>query len=67
MAISHAMHEGLYMPMLQKEMGVDCPLLVDNRSSIKLAKNLVFHKRSKHIVIRFHFIPEKVEKGEMEL
>ena len=25
------------------------------------------HKRSKHIAIRFHFIREKVEKGEMDL
>ena len=42
-------------------------LLVDNQSSIKLAKNPVFHKRSKHIAIRFHFIREKVENGEFSL
>ena len=42
-------------------------LLVDNQSSIKLAKNPVFHKRSKHIAIRFHFIREKVENGEFRL
>ena len=42
-------------------------LLVDNQSSIKLAKNPVFHKRNKHIAIRFHFIREKVENGEFSL
>ena len=42
-------------------------LLVDNQSSIKLAKNPVFHKRSKHIAIRFHFIREKVENEEFNL
>nr|GEU68731.1 putative reverse transcriptase domain-containing protein [Tanacetum cinerariifolium] len=31
-------------------------LLVDNRSSLDLMKNPVFHRRSKHIDIRFHFI-----------
>ena len=57
--------------MLQSEMGVNPQeggtlLLVDNQSSIKLAKNLVFHKRSKHIAIRFYFIREKVESGEIK-
>ena len=42
-------------------------LLSDNQSSIKVAKNSVFHKRSKHIAIRFHFIRENVESGKMSL
>ena len=72
MAISHAMQEGLYLTMLQTEMGIQKEeggtlLLVDNQSSIKLAKNPVFHKRSKHIAIRFHFIREKIDSGEMQL
>ena len=35
---------------------------VDNKSAIALAKNPVFHRRSKHIHKRFHFIRECVEK-----
>ncbi|XP_044261156.1 transmembrane protease serine 9-like [Tribolium madens] len=35
-------------------------LLVDSASAIRLSKNYEFHKRSKHIVIRFHFVREKV-------
>ena len=71
-AINHATQEGLYLRMLQKERRIDpieggTPLLVDNQSSIKLAKNPVFHKRSKHIVIRFHFIREKIKKGGVDL
>ena len=70
MANSYAIQEGLYLRMLQEEMGVYPEksgnlLLVDNQSSIKLVKNTVFHKRSKHIAIRFHFILEKVESGEI--
>jgi len=34
----------------------------DNQSAIELSKNAVFHKRSKHIDISFHFTTELVEK-----
>lgn len=40
-------------------------IYVDNRSAIDLAKNPVFHGRSKHIDFRFHFIRECVENGEV--
>lgn len=40
-------------------------IYVDNRSAIDLAKNPVFHGRSKHIDLRFHFIRECVERGEV--
>lgn len=40
-------------------------LYIDNKSAIDLAKNLVFHGRSKHIDIRYHFIRECVERGEI--
>jgi len=31
-------------------------IYVNNRSAIALAKNPVYHKRSKHIDTRYHFI-----------
>ena len=70
MAISHEMQVELYLRMLQKEMMIHPKesgtlMLVDNLSSLKMAKNPLFHKKSKHIAIRFHFIREKIEKGEM--
>lgn len=35
----------------------DCvTMFCDNSSTIKLAKNPVFHGRSKHIDVRFHFL-----------
>ncbi|XP_074323896.1 secreted RxLR effector protein 161-like [Apium graveolens] len=37
----------------------------DNKSAIDLAKNPVFHGRSKHIDVRYHFIRERVEWGEI--
>jgi hypothetical protein len=31
-------------------------LMVDSKSALALAKNLIFHERSKHIRMRYHFI-----------
>jgi hypothetical protein len=36
---------------------------VDNKSALALAKNPVFHKRSKHIRVRYHFIRSCLEEG----
>jgi hypothetical protein len=33
-------------------------LMVDNKATISLIKNLVLHDRSKHIKTRFHYIRE---------
>lgn len=40
-------------------------LHIDNRSDIELMKNPVLHGRSKHIDVRFHFIRECIERGEL--
>lgn len=40
-------------------------LLIDNMSAVKLVKNPVFHKRSKHIEVRHFFVREKVEEGQL--
>jgi hypothetical protein len=39
----------------------------DNQSCIKLFENPVFHDRSKHIEIRYHFIRDRVQKGAVKL
>ena len=41
-------------------------MLVDNQSSIKITKNPLFHRRSKHIAIRYQFIGERIEMGEKD-
>ena len=45
------------------------PLVIycDNQSCIKLTENPVFHDRSKHIGIRYHFIRDSVQKGAVKL
>jgi hypothetical protein len=39
----------------------------DNQSCIKLSKNPIFHDRSKHIEICYHFIHDYVQRGSVEL
>lgn len=38
-------------------------LLMDSASAIKLTKNPEFHKRSKHIAVKYHFVREKYNEG----
>ena len=40
-------------------------LKIDNKAAISLSKNPVFHDRSKHIELRYHFIRECVEEGRI--
>jgi hypothetical protein len=39
----------------------------DNQSCIRLFEHPVFHERSKHIEIKYYFIRDKVQEGEMKL
>ncbi|WVZ58114.1 hypothetical protein U9M48_008419, partial [Paspalum notatum var. saurae] len=43
------------------------PLLVDSTSAIYVAKNPVLHSRTKHIDVRFHFLRDHYEKGDIDL
>jgi hypothetical protein len=42
-------------------------ILCDNQSCIKMTENPVFHDRSKHIEIRYHFIHDMVQRGALKL
>jgi hypothetical protein len=41
-------------------------LRVDSKSALALAKNPVFHERSKHIRVRYHFIRGCLEEGSFK-
>ncbi|GKE68329.1 hypothetical protein Tco_1526401 [Tanacetum coccineum] len=43
------------------------PIYCDSKSAIVISCNLVQHSRTKHIVVRYHFIKEHVEMGTVEL
>jgi hypothetical protein len=43
------------------------PLLYDNESAIRMADNPIEHGRTKHIAIRYHFLRDHQQKGDIEI
>ena len=39
----------------------------DNQSAIHLTENPVFHARTKHVEVHYHFVREKVLRGEINM
>ena len=39
----------------------------DNHICVKLSENLVFHDKSKHIKIKYHYILDMVQRGAVQL
>ena len=68
--LSHATCEAVWMNKLLSDLQVQHDrfvLLCDNMSSIYLAKNPMFHARSKHIEVQYHFVREKVLSKEVDI
>ena len=70
-AMAAAVQEVLYLRSLLEEMGVKSEgatvIQEDNQSCIKICKNPVMQKRTKHIDNKHHFVRERVEDGTVEL
>ena len=58
---------GEYLKTLVKNKKKGIVLYCDKKSANAIAKNPVSHKRSKYISIKYHFIQEAQEKGEIQL
>lgn len=70
MALTQASKEALWIKRLLNEFGINIPTVIifgDNQGSLALAKNSVFHARSKHIDIQHHFIRDTIKSGEVEV
>jgi len=63
--------EVVWLQKLLSDLGqsMDAPVVIycDNISSILLANNPVYHARTKHIQVHYHFIREKVLATEIDL
>ncbi|GKB81391.1 retrotransposon protein, putative, ty1-copia subclass, partial [Tanacetum coccineum] len=70
MALTKAVKESIWLKGLLIELGVNLWSMVvncDNQSAIHLSRNALFHERTKHINVRYHFIREIVESKEIEV
>ena len=66
-ALSEASREAIWLRHLYGELGFvqkePILLLGDNDGSVAMAKNPEFHKRTKHVDIRWHWVRELVSDG----
>ena len=68
-ALSDVAREAAWLRQLLSELGhVQVPhdqcitIHVDNQSSIAMGKTGEFHKRSKHIDVKFHFVRDQIDQ-----
>ena len=69
MVMTEAMKETIWLQGLLDDLGIYLDLFkinCDNMSAIYLAKNQVYHARMKHINVRFHFVREILDEGDIE-
>ena len=72
MASADAARQAIWLRLLLDNLGLGLkgkpfPILNDNAGTIALSKNPVYHKQSKHIGLRHHFLCEQVDKGTITL
>jgi hypothetical protein len=66
----HCCAQLLYMRQTIRDYGYKLskvPLLCDNESAICMADNPVEHSRTKHIYIRYHFLRDHQQKGDIKI
>ena len=68
MAITEAVKEAIWLQGFLDDLGVDqkqVTVFCDSQSAIHLAKNQVYHARTKHIDVMYHFVREIIEEGRV--
>lgn len=70
-ALSKAVQQAKWVHSFLSEIGHEIPLpfhiYCDNQGAIAISENPKFHSRVKHIDIRFHFLRDAVEKGDVSI
>ena len=65
--VNHAIWLRYLLEDLKLEQSGPTEIRVDNKSAIELAKNPVYHERSKHIDVRYHSIREHIKNEEIRV
>ena len=66
MAVIEAIKEAIWLHGLVEDLEIyqeHVSIFCDSQSAIYLAKNQVYHSRTKHIDVRFHFVREIIDEG----
>lgn len=70
MAVAEASKELIWLKTFLEELGkqqANYSLYCDNESAVKLAKNPVYHGKTKHIGMRYHFVRDLISEGTISL
>jgi hypothetical protein len=66
MAVTEAVKEAIWLKGLVGDLGLkhgNTVVFCDSKSAIHLTKNKMYHERTKHIDVKFHFICDNVSQG----
>jgi hypothetical protein len=70
-AVANATAETMWVQILLKEIGIQAPMVgklwYDNLGAKYLSSNLVFHARTKHIEVDYHFVRERVMRNLLQI
>jgi hypothetical protein len=69
-AVGHCCAQLLWMRQTLRDYGyklTKVPILCDNESAIRMADNPVEHSRTKHIAIRYHFLRDHQQRGDIDI
>ena len=70
MVATQACKEAIWIQQLMEELGHKQQKIVvycDSQSALHIARNPVFHSRTKHIGVQYHFVREVIEEGSVDM
>jgi Reverse transcriptase (RNA-dependent DNA polymerase) len=69
MAASHAARHAIWLKRLFEDIGIlnsnSITLFIDNQSALSLSGDVMFHQRTKHIDVQYHFLRNAVLDGTL--
>ncbi|MCF7184030.1 Ty1/Copia family ribonuclease HI [Corynebacterium sp. MC-13] len=69
-AATEASKEMIWLKQFLQELGlqqIEYIVYCDSQSAIDLSKNSMYHARTKHIDVRYHWIRERIEEKSMQI
>ncbi|MDD0148695.1 Ty1/Copia family ribonuclease HI, partial [Shigella flexneri] len=68
--MTEAVKEAIWLQELLQEVGITshtATVYSDSQSALHLCRNPIYHERTKHIDVRYHFIRDKVAEKVVKL